>query len=158
MIGYNLPVDKALYIVGRTDQIKGTYDKMGYKKSCLWTGPKHDHNEFYPSNVLICHSHNIPLERILPHGVTHFRTENLVLLIRVGAEEVVVFNAAEFALNITFVKAILGTLSFTCSSSLFVIIEGDDGEMPKCKLTIKGKTPKSIHDIAQVLFAHIVKL
>ena len=33
-------MDKVLYIVGRTDQTKGTNPKWGTKKRCLWTGPK----------------------------------------------------------------------------------------------------------------------
>jgi hypothetical protein len=37
MKGYNLPVAKVLYIVGRTDQTKGTNPKWGTKKRCLWT-------------------------------------------------------------------------------------------------------------------------
>lgn len=114
-------------------------------------------DEFYPSNVLICPFHSMPLKTILPHGVTHFLTQKLVLVTWLGTEKVVVFNAAEFASNTTFVEVILGALSFTCSSSVFVITEGDDGEMLKCELTIKGKTPESIHDIAHNLYTNIVK-
>ncbi len=115
-------------------------------------------DQFYPANVLICPSPTMLEESILADDITRFLTQNRVLVSGEGTEEVVVFNAAEFASNKKFVKAILGALSFTFSSSVFVVTKGDDGEMHRCELTIRGKTTKSIGQVADLLYTVIIKM
>lgn len=122
-----------------------------------WTGLS-EIAEFYPTNVIVHPTHS-EVKEMLANDHPNFLSQQRILVLGEENDEVIVYNVAEFVSNREFTKVILGALSYTCKSTVFVVTMGsDNGEKHKVELSIRSKTLESRSPITELFYNSIVEL